>query len=191
MALTADRIVHAACTILDDYGLADLTMRRVAEALGVKAGALYWHFANKQTLLAAVADEVLASSGVFDGEGDEEDLAGGAAGFRAQLLAHRDAAELVASTRAMGLGSVDPARYARAELGARGMRDDEAEGVAEAFMHFVLGHVMEEQTQAQLADLGVVDAFDGSRAQRHFEQGIQLLVAGVGAREDRMTQRVE
>lgn len=191
MALTADVIVRAACTILDDYGLADLTMRRVAEALGVKAGALYWHFANKQTLLAAVADEVLAGSRTFDGQGDENDLAKWAAGVRDQLLAHRDAAELVASTRAMGLGSVDPARYARSALGARGMRDDEADGVAEAFMHFVLGHAMQEQTQSQLADLGVIESFDSVRAQRHFDRGIQLMSDGIGAPGSASSQRVE
>lgn len=178
MALTADLIVRAACTILDDYGLADLTMRRVAEALGVKAGALYWHFPNKQTLLAAVADEVLAGYHAPDTPGDDGRLGEWAAGVRAQLLAHRDAAELVASTRAMGLGSADPAEYARDLLRARGMRDDEADGVAEAFMHFVLGHVMEEQTQSQLASLGVIESFDEVRAQRHFDWGVQLIIAG-------------
>ena len=179
MALTADLIVHAACTILDDYGLADLTMRRVADSLGVKAGALYWHFANKQSLLAAVADEVLTGSHALGSEGGEDELAEWANGIRAELLAHRDAAELVASTRAMGLGSVDPAEYPRAVLRARGLRDDEADGVAEAFMHFVLGHAMQEQTQSQLAELGVIDSFDGVRAQRHFDRGVQLLIDGV------------
>lgn len=179
MALTADLIVHAACSILDDYGLADLTMRRVAESLGVKAGALYWHFANKQSLLAAVADEVLTGSHVLGSEGGHDGLAEWADGIRAQLLAHRDAAELVASTRAMGLGSVDPADNARAVLRARGLTDDEADGVAEAFMHFILGHAIQEQTQSQLAELGVIDSFDGVRAQRHFDRGVQLMIDGV------------
>lgn len=179
MALTADRIVHAACTILDDYGLADLTMRRVAESLGVKAGALYWHFANKQSLLAAVADQVLSGSRAVGGLGGGDELTEWAVGVRTQLLAHRDTAELVASTRAMGLGSVDPAEYPRAVLRAGGWSDDEADGVAEAFMHFVLGHAMQEQTQWQLAELGVIDSFDGVRAQRQFDRGIQLLADGV------------
>ena len=33
------------------YGIADLTMRRLARELDVTPGALYWHFANKQQLL--------------------------------------------------------------------------------------------------------------------------------------------
>ncbi len=178
MALTAERIVDAACAILDAYGLADLTMRRVAEGLGVKAGALYWHFPNKQTLLAAVADEILAGGGVIDST-DEDGLEEWAAKLRERLLAHRDAAEVVASTRAMGLGSVDPAMRPRNMLRARGVGAEEADGMAQAFLHFVLGHVMEEQTQSQLATLGVVSSFDGARSQRYFDAGVEILQAGV------------
>ncbi len=179
MALSAERIVEAACTILDDYGLGDLTMRRVADALGVKAGALYWHFPNKQTLLAAVADDVLADLDRRATDSGETWLGKWAEDVRALLLAHRDAAELVSSTRAMGLGRVDPTARAREALRARGASEDEADGVAQAFLHFVLGHVMEEQTQSQLAALGVIGAFDRERAQRHFERGVRLLVSGV------------
>ncbi len=179
MALTAERIVEAAGTILDDYGLADLTMRRVADALGVKAGALYWHFPNKQSLLAAVADEVLGDLERLDPADARRCLGEWATSVRALLLAHRDAAELVASTKAMGLGRVDPTAGARQALRTGGATDDEADGVAQAFMHFVLGHVMEEQTQSQLAALGVVESFDSHRSQRHFDRGVRLLVAGV------------
>jgi AcrR family transcriptional regulator len=52
-------VVAAATAILDDYGIADLTMRRLARELNVTPGALYWHFANKQQLLGAVADRIL------------------------------------------------------------------------------------------------------------------------------------
>src|SRR5690606_13062460 len=109
MALSPEAIVGAALGILDRFGLADLSMRRVAGALDVKAGALYWHFPNKQTLLAAVADEVLTD---LDGDGPATEwdrwLLDWAARLRALLLAHRDAAELVASATAMGLGRVAP-----------------------------------------------------------------------------------
>ena len=37
-----------------------LTMRRLGAELGVQPSAIYHHFANKQALLAAVADEILA-----------------------------------------------------------------------------------------------------------------------------------
>ncbi|MFS0702718.1 TetR family transcriptional regulator, partial [Cellulomonas sp. 179-A 4D5 NHS] len=60
MALTRAQVVAAALEILDEYGLGDLTMRRLAGSLGVQPGALYWHVANKQALLAEVADAIVA-----------------------------------------------------------------------------------------------------------------------------------
>ena len=50
-------------------------MRRLGAELGVQPSALYHHFTNKQTLLAAVADEILArglrppAEGPWDGPG--------------------------------------------------------------------------------------------------------------------------
>jgi TetR/AcrR family transcriptional regulator, tetracycline repressor protein len=52
-------VVVAATAILDNYGIADLTMRRLGRELNVSPGALYWHFANKQQLLGAIADRIL------------------------------------------------------------------------------------------------------------------------------------
>ncbi len=60
MQLHKRDVVAKAAAILDNYGIADLTMRRLARELDVTPGALYWHFANKQELLGAVADRVLA-----------------------------------------------------------------------------------------------------------------------------------
>ena len=59
MQLHKRDVVEAAATLLDEYGLADLTMRRLARELSVSPGALYWHFANKQELLGAIADRIL------------------------------------------------------------------------------------------------------------------------------------
>ncbi|MGP1667261.1 MAG: TetR family transcriptional regulator, partial [Rhodanobacter sp.] len=46
--------------LLDQAGLDNLTMRRLADALQVKAASLYWHFANKQALMDAMADALMA-----------------------------------------------------------------------------------------------------------------------------------
>jgi len=45
-------------SLIDDGGLEDLTMRRVAERLQASAGALYGHVANKQQLLELLLDRV-------------------------------------------------------------------------------------------------------------------------------------
>jgi len=56
--LSADRIVRSAVEIADAEGLAAVSMARVAEALGCTSMALYRHVANKDELLALMADAV-------------------------------------------------------------------------------------------------------------------------------------
>ena len=60
MALNRDDVVDAAWHILQSYGLGDLSMRRLAKELEVQPGALYWHVANKQELLAVLAQRMVA-----------------------------------------------------------------------------------------------------------------------------------
>ena len=59
MALNRTLILDTALDLLGKYGLADVTMRRVASALDVAPGALYWHLSNKQELIAAMARSIL------------------------------------------------------------------------------------------------------------------------------------
>ena len=54
----SDVLTHAVA-LLDAHGLAALTMRRLGAELDVQPSAIYHHFASKQALLAAVADEIL------------------------------------------------------------------------------------------------------------------------------------
>ncbi|WP_445165714.1 TetR/AcrR family transcriptional regulator [Mycolicibacterium sp. Dal123E01] len=60
MALSRDGIVEAAIEILDRDGDGALTFRALAARLATGSGALYWHVANKNELLAAGADHVIA-----------------------------------------------------------------------------------------------------------------------------------
>ena len=60
MHINRESIIDAALSLLDAYGLGDVTMRRVASSLGVAPGALYWHIANKQALIAALAEEIIS-----------------------------------------------------------------------------------------------------------------------------------
>jgi TetR/AcrR family transcriptional regulator, tetracycline repressor protein len=51
-------VVDAALQIADAEGLDAVTIRRLAQELSVTPMALYWHFKDKDALLAAVADHV-------------------------------------------------------------------------------------------------------------------------------------
>ncbi|WP_214410954.1 TetR/AcrR family transcriptional regulator [Sphaerisporangium fuscum] len=56
---TARRIVEAARDVLVAEGAEAVTMRRVANAVGVTAMAIYKHYPNREAVLGAVADETL------------------------------------------------------------------------------------------------------------------------------------
>ncbi|MDO5067100.1 MAG: TetR/AcrR family transcriptional regulator C-terminal domain-containing protein [Propionibacteriaceae bacterium] len=175
--LNSVRIVAAGCRILDDWGLADLSMRRVADELGVQAGALYYHVPNKQSLLAGIADVILGAVPTPAAEEPGQWLRAWSAGLRQVLLSHRDGAELVSSTTALGLGQMDPTAEGSRMLQAAGLPQPEA--TMAAFLHFVLGHVMAEQTRSQLVALGVLDEFDAEQAEADFSHGVDLLVRGL------------
>lgn len=193
-----DDVAEAALRILDDLGLPDLTMRRLAASLDVQPSALYWHFPNKQTLLAELADRIVATrpEGSAASKDADPEAAGGAdadwansvrseaAALRDALLAYRDGAEVVSSTLALGLGSPETVdRFARAV--ARGGFDAEtSRRAATALLHFVLGHVSHEQQRLQYDSLGVLATGDSSPLDEDdpaaaFAFGVDLLVGGL------------
>ena len=59
-ALSKDRIVEAAIEILDAEGESALTFRALTARLATGSGAIYWHVANKNELLAATTNDVIA-----------------------------------------------------------------------------------------------------------------------------------
>lgn len=58
--LSGTRIVEAAVAVADRGGLAAVSMRNVGRELGVEAMSLYHHVANKDALLDALAEWILA-----------------------------------------------------------------------------------------------------------------------------------
>jgi AcrR family transcriptional regulator len=97
------QVVRAALALLDEVGLDELTMRRLAERLGVKAASLYRHVQNKDELLALLGDEISAEIPFAADEGTwQEQLTEMAWNERRGLLAHRDAARVLANTPPVG-----------------------------------------------------------------------------------------
>jgi AcrR family transcriptional regulator len=97
--LDKEQIIEAALALLDKIGLDGLTMRNLAEALGIKAGSLYWHVRNKEELLDLLADAVCAGMQEPDRNLPwRKRLEALAHEYRRALLAHRDAAQILAGT---------------------------------------------------------------------------------------------
>ena len=136
--------MDAAVSILQDFGMGDLSMRRVASVLGVQASALYWHVPNKQTLLARVADRIVADVERAVASRHLEDVEEVAQAAEAALLRHRDGADVVLSSLALGLGggalhrmfvraagsAADGERALAATLGAAALRQQREQAAA-------------------------------------------------------------
>lgn len=58
--LTRTAVAERALHIGDEEGLEAITIRRLAQELGVTPMALYWHFKNKDELLLGLTDHVMA-----------------------------------------------------------------------------------------------------------------------------------
>ena len=58
--LTLEAVVEAAARVLARDGYAGLTMRAIADDLGVQAPALYWYVPNKEALEVALYDHLMA-----------------------------------------------------------------------------------------------------------------------------------
>lgn len=179
MAHSRQDVVRVALQVLDRYGLADLTMRRLGAELGVRASALYHHFPDKQHLLAAVADEILARrSPPTPGTSREEEVLAACRSLRDALLAWTDGVEVVATARAYGLGGAAAYEDLRAPLGD--LDPALADSTTRALLHLVLGHVGEEQLHLQAVAAGALP--DDPRLRPDMEIGVGLLLAGLAAR---------
>src|SRR5256885_5570673 len=101
--LEPDSVVRAALEVLDQTGLDGLSIRAIAERLGVRGPALYWHFRNKQALLDEMAEAMLAEHAdelgpPREGQSWWDWLADTARWQRRALLSHRDGPRVFAGT---------------------------------------------------------------------------------------------
>jgi AcrR family transcriptional regulator len=102
--LSRDRVLEAAIRVADRGGVQTITMRRVAQELGVEAMSLYHHVPNKDAILDGVVDAVFAAIGPpRTGCVDWRDaIRGRALSARAVLSKHSWALGLVDSRRNPG-----------------------------------------------------------------------------------------
>lgn len=171
-------VLQAALKLLDEFGLPDLTMRKLAASLDVQPSALYWHYPNKQTLLAEVSNTIVNfARSVTAGKTWQETATLEALALRDALLAFRDGAEVVSSTLALGLGADRALERLENSIAIENRKL--AHAAAESILFLVLGQVWHEQQRMQANSLGVVDNLELSGTP-NLEIGIQLILQGLG-----------
>lgn len=185
MQLHKPDVVAAATTILDDYGIADLSMRRLARELNVSPSALYWHFANKQQLLGAVADRVLAPACADPGPGSWQwRIQTVGERLRDALLSHTDGAELVSASLAAGQSqaAIEIVALLAAAATAAGVPPDQAEQVGRTVVYYVLGFTADEQSRLQWDAAGAAEIPSDADPGSAFAFGLGLLIDGLAMR---------
>ncbi|WP_311244249.1 TetR family transcriptional regulator [Microbacterium sp. WCS2018Hpa-23] len=167
-----DGVARAALALLDEVGLADLSMRRIASRLDVQPSALYWHFTSKQELLADLADRITSTI-----PRDDADVLTTARSIRDALFTYRDGAELVLSTYALQLGSSQAQTALEDSLRRVGAEDSRERAVA--LLHFILGHATLVQQRMHADSHGALpggDAVDVTAGlDRIFDLGVTAL----------------
>ena len=178
MALSREQIVEAALSILNSYGFADLSMRRLARELDVQPGALYWHVKNKQELLTVLAERILAPVSVDSAADARAGVRQAAQDIRAALLAVRGAADVVSLAQVLRPELLLPLRELEALLAAGPLSAQQARWGARTLIHYILGAVAEEQTHAELAGAGLLPP-GGQDDGEAFLFGVDMLLAGL------------
>ncbi|WP_413758734.1 TetR/AcrR family transcriptional regulator [Streptomyces sp. MMBL 11-3] len=201
-ALVAD----TALRLLNEVGLDGLSLRVIAKELDVKAPALYWHFKDKQALLDEMATRMyrgmVAGTRIPPDTPWRERLLLANRGLRAALLGYRDGAKVFSGSRFTGTDhAVQMEENLRALVDA-GFTLRQAVHAFTSVYLYTLGFVTEEQgvyplpgerreefdvagRARMLADFPLAAAagpviFEGY--DENFEEGLMLLLAGIGAR---------
>ncbi|MER5774313.1 TetR/AcrR family transcriptional regulator C-terminal domain-containing protein [Streptomyces sp. NPDC002039] len=205
--LDRTRTVETALHLLDEHGLEALTMRRLADAVGAQAGALYRHFATKDDLLTEMAERMMAPATAATTPEDDTwqtALAGRARALRAALLARRDGARVHAGTHPTGPNTLGFAESVVSVLIGAGFAEADAARALWAMTDFTLGHTLEEQAAldpdgpadpARLREAATAEAYPylaralpvvtSTDFTARFEFGLDLLITGLSARGPR------
>ncbi|UTT39988.1 TetR/AcrR family transcriptional regulator [Glutamicibacter mishrai] len=175
MALTQLTVVDTAVDILQQFGLADLSMRRLAKELDVQVGALYWHVKNKQELLAQVAAKLLNTPQLSVDTGDFKTPADAILQLCRRLylalLPIQDSPEVIEVATAMQATELAPVLQLRELLEASGLSSENARHGQQLLLNHILGSVAFRQNLVQLdVDAPMADGFDW---------GLQRAVAGL------------
>ena len=205
--LTRDAIVDAALTLLDRDGLAGLSMRRLADELGVGAASLYWHVGDKEELLGLLLDRIVGETEVPDPDPAnwQEQVKELARANRRLFQRHRDSAQISLGRIPVGPHSMPVLERYLAILVAAGLPSRVIGLASDMFALYVGGFAFEESLrvpalgderagQEQLAEyfrslppdefpslVALADDLTAGDNDERFEFALDLLVRGLEA----------
>lgn len=143
--LNRTKVLRTATRLADRKGLGALSMRKLAQGLGVEAMSLYNHVAGKEDLLDGMVDLVVGEIEVPDVEGNwREAMRGRALSAHRVLVAHPWAIQLIVSRVNVGEAML---RYVDATIGClrrAGFSVVQADRVWNAIDSHIYGFTLQE-----------------------------------------------
>jgi AcrR family transcriptional regulator len=139
LRLSRERVIDGAIRLADESGIESLTMRRLAQELGVEAMSLYYYVANKDEILKGIGDVVISEIELPSPGSDwKAALRTTATSAYEVLTRHRWAAGLVLSSSGTSQARL---RYMESILGTLRIGGFSAEMTDHAY-HALESHIM-------------------------------------------------
>ena len=201
--ISRELIVQAALDLLDEEGIDGVTARALANRLGVRAPALYWHMSNKQEILDEMGTEIRRRVAArleaeSDVQGWHDQLAAFARALRAEYLAHRNGARTFAGTKLTDPDVLRAQEQWLARWVDSGLAVEDGVAAAQLVTAFVVGFVIDEQERgaeqryllaepdpSSVAEVPLVreagQHLFTDRDQR-FERYLDMVLTGIGVR---------
>ncbi len=152
--LSRERIVDAAVTLLDEHGADGLTMRRLAQLLGVTSTALYWHVRTKDDVLDLAVDRIFGEVRLPEAGADwRDDVRALTRGWRAAILGHPWAAGLIGRPM-LGPNVLARTEFLQAALVRGGFSGRSLAVVTRLVANYVIGAALTEATWRRAAGPG-------------------------------------
>jgi len=182
--LSRDRVLRAALEVADSGGLASLTIRSLAEALGVKPMSVYHHVANKEAILDGIVDLVFAEIDVPPGDGDwRAEMHARAASARVALRRHPWAIGLMESRTTPGPATLRHHDAVLGSLRAGGLSVELAGHAYAVLDSYLYGFAVQEaglpfEGPEQVADLAesIMAGFDADQYPHLTELAVEVVM---------------
>jgi TetR/AcrR family tetracycline transcriptional repressor len=149
-SLSREEVIKEALALLDEHGPGALSMRRLADRLGVAPNALYYRVRGKADLIDGLIDQVYADLDLDpDPAGDwTQQLAALSQAIRAHLLAHPAVVPYALQQPGLGPHSLRLGEAIYRVLRPAGFSDQAVVGTVYALLTYILGFVALEIPRA-------------------------------------------
>jgi AcrR family transcriptional regulator len=140
-SLNRSEYVRVAMELVEEQGLAHLTMRALGEKLGVDPTAVYRHFPSKEAMIEAMLDQLMAQSASIEPAGDSprDRILSTALDLRAIFHAHPQLSTAFATSNGANPSGLTLTKRLITELRAIGLQNTDLVQMYQTIETFIMG----------------------------------------------------